>query len=250
MTPRLLLKLQGLTPIIGEPGNNTLVGTDDGDYLFGRTGDDELAGGEGDDFLRGGLGDDTLAGGSGNDTLSGGPGDDVLDGGAGDDLLIGGKGADSFFFGTGGAFGHDTVFADAEDAVTIVGPNVRIDSVEGGMFRAVIFDGSGMELGSLTLIAESVASLTITATGSIDSTLEAPIFPALGGGEIVLRGGSAVVLDDAPGVFSRFRQPSEAPFEPRDPISFGLVGFFTTAGSLQTPVLMAAAQSAEEWPLL
>ena len=81
-------------PIIGTPGDDTLLGTPGNDEIFGLDGNDGLFGFEGDDLLDGGTGHDFMRGGDGNDILKGGDEDDYLDGGLGDDVLDGGAGLD------------------------------------------------------------------------------------------------------------------------------------------------------------
>ena len=117
------------TPVVGDPGDNTVDGTTADDVILGGDGDDTLNGDDGNDHLEGQAGDDVLHGGEGNDVLLGGEGadslfgdagDDVLVGGAGDDELTGGDGADTFLFESVGD-GHDAIldFNIGEDTIDL-----------------------------------------------------------------------------------------------------------------------------------
>ncbi|MEL6604293.1 MAG: ExeM/NucH family extracellular endonuclease [Cyanobacteria bacterium J06614_10] len=88
------LASNGVEPIIGTPGRDTLRGTGEDDIIEGRAGNDRLFGRDGSDQLFGEEGRDVLFGGNGNDELSGGDGNDRLFGNRGNDLLIGGSGND------------------------------------------------------------------------------------------------------------------------------------------------------------
>lgn len=114
--------------------NVQLVGTAGDDYIDlslvtledvivnGANGNDTIIGTFGDDTLRGGNGNDRLVGGEGNDTIDGNGGLDQLEGGAGDDIFLvgaGGAGANSYR----GGEGYDVIYANAENAVVILGTN-------------------------------------------------------------------------------------------------------------------------------
>jgi hypothetical protein len=70
-----------------------------------------------------GPGDDRAVDGGGRDSISGGDGNDVLEGGAGADILSDASGDNTFFARDGQAdqilcgTGHDTVYADPQDAL-------------------------------------------------------------------------------------------------------------------------------------
>ena len=108
--------LDGLEPVFGYAGNDTINGSSSDDWLvggeyieygdYGPWGDESYKANSGNDKLYGRAGEDSLAGLDGNDTLDGGEGDDELYGGSGDDKLIGGAGDD--FLDTYGG-GKDTL---------------------------------------------------------------------------------------------------------------------------------------------
>ena len=142
-------------------GNDILDGGNGDDRLSGGNGDDVLSGGEGDDYLHGGAGDDILTGGSGNDTLYGANGNDVLRPGSGNDVVNGNAGHNTldlsdFSVGAvvdlqrakatsaqgtimvrgvqdviGTPFDDTIIASDADNAVTVLGGNNRVDGRAG-----------------------------------------------------------------------------------------------------------------------
>lgn len=101
---------------------------------------------DGNDALAGTNGDDTLLGGLGNDTLAGLAGNDVLDGGAG---------ADTYLFNVieGQPLGRDTIVADANDNISIIG-NIKLDQAsithEGNALTVTYFVGNDIDSAGTT----------------------------------------------------------------------------------------------------
>ncbi len=118
-------------PILGTPGDDTLIGTPAADIIDGGDGNDRLHGREGDDVIFGGAGRDTLFGGDGNDVIYGEAGNDVIYGGPGDDRLFGGEGDDILF----GEAGDDVLFGEAGH-----------DHLFGGGGTDVLFGGTGNDV--------------------------------------------------------------------------------------------------------
>jgi hypothetical protein len=105
----------GSVHLDGRGGMDTLIGGPLADELLGGDGDDLLEGGGGNDVVDGAEGADTLRGGEDDDTLEGGANADVYAGGAGDDLI---RARDDIADGGDCGPGHDTLIADAIDALT------------------------------------------------------------------------------------------------------------------------------------
>jgi uncharacterized repeat protein (TIGR01451 family) len=110
-------RIDKLTNLYGNAGNDYLAGGRWVDWLYGGEGNDTLVGRDGNDRLWGGRGDDFLFGGNGHDQLYGELGKDAVYGGFGRDLLVGGEHRDRLFgqdgddILIGGTTAHDEIVA-------------------------------------------------------------------------------------------------------------------------------------------
>ena len=95
------LPTDGINPITGTAGADSIVGTDAIDFIDAEGGDDVARGGADGDIIDGGDGDDRLFGEAGQDVIAGNAGNDFLRGGADDDILIDSDGADTLRGDTG-----------------------------------------------------------------------------------------------------------------------------------------------------
>lgn len=142
---------EGDDSVYSEAGNDTLIGGFGDDYLNGGSGKDKLYGEAGNDKLDGLTGNDSLDGGSGDDDLLGWDGNDYLDGGDGDDFLEGEAGENTLIGGTG----DDTYWVDSTTDTITENFNEGTDYV----YSSVSF-----------MLADNLEGLILTGTEAISAT--------------------------------------------------------------------------------
>jgi Ca2+-binding RTX toxin-like protein len=142
--------------------------------------------------------DNVLTGNSGNNTLTGSTGNDTLDGGTGADTLVGGTGNDSYYVDNSSdvvtesaAQGTDQVYASISHTLAINVENLTLtgasnidatgnsanNTITGNTGDNVLTSGGGVDslagdIGNDTLVAQTVANLTMADGGTGNDTLQ------------------------------------------------------------------------------
>ena len=194
-----------MSQVTGTLGSDILFGTEDADTLFGGTQANDPT--DAADTLSGDAGNDTIYGGVGTNTLEGGAGADTLIAASDADVLTGGDGIDTFIINgqsvTETAELSSLSATGSQDAALLEEPSsalkitdleagesfkvtglsgdstVQIETING---EAVITDGNGKIIATLTGVDAS--KLTLTTSGTGDSTATVDV-------DVVLEGGTA-----------------------------------------------------------
>jgi Ca2+-binding RTX toxin-like protein len=133
------VKLDGITQIDLNGGNDTLVGSAGADTIIGNGGDDLLSGGGGDDLF-------LFAGNSGRDTIDGGSGYDTVRATAANAVLNWGSLSNVEEVSSGGFANVRILGAGANDVINLTGVIVTgIDAIDGGAGADSITGSSGAD---------------------------------------------------------------------------------------------------------